>query len=114
MGIAVLKIGIFWQKKGFHIDHFAPQSKFPSQPCRIHDYSNLVYSCPVCNIAKSNAWASDDIDVPILNGKGFIDPSAPDYENHFYRTADGRIRYKEGESVAEYMHGQIEILFAAS
>lgn len=98
----------FWQGKGFHIDHFAPLSKFASQPRRVHDYSNLVYSCPACNIAKSNAWPSDDIDVPTLNDEGFINPSGSDYENYFYRTGEGKICYTAGEPVAEYMHGQMK------
>ncbi len=106
-GYCGVKDRYFWQGKGFHIDHFAPLSKFKSQPRVVNDYSNLVYSCPVCNIAKSNAWPSNDIDVPILNGEGFIDPSGPNYENYFYRTSEGKIRYKEGESVAEYMHRQL-------
>src|SRR5271154_2101665 len=43
--------------KNFHIDHFAPKEKFPQLKTV---YSNLIYSCPSCNIAKSDFWPSTD------------------------------------------------------
>ena len=39
--------------RGYHIDHFAPKSIFPELKT---EYSNLVYSCSYCNIAKSDKW----------------------------------------------------------
>jgi uncharacterized protein (TIGR02646 family) len=66
-------------KRGFHIDHFKPKSKFDDLKTT---YSNLVYSCPYCNIAKSNKWK------PRV---GFIDPCSAEYENHLLRDERGRI-----------------------
>jgi uncharacterized protein (TIGR02646 family) len=80
----------------FEIDHFIPQNKDKKPFLTIKsntDYSNLVYSCKACNNAKSNKWPTNDENVPNRNDEGFIDPCNDDYNNHFGRTADGRITY---------------------
>jgi len=68
----------------YHIDHFKPHSiaRFTSLK---HTYSNLVYSCPFCNIAKSNKWEDYN---------GFIDPCDDEYDEHLKRENDGKITYK--------------------
>lgn len=80
----------FWlgSSNSFQIDHFAPQSLFPEI---IHDYRNLVYSCPYCNRSKSDKWISDDAKVNIINDEGFYDPCCDEYEQQFKRDTSGRI-----------------------
>lgn len=77
--------------RGYQIDHFAPQFQFPEW--RTH-YGNLVYSCPICNRAKSNKWIGDDKSIPNNGNEGFVDPCDPDYENHLDRDQHGRFLAK--------------------
>ncbi len=72
----------------FHIDHFAPKARFPELAI---EYSNLVYSCRICNISKSNHWVGVDSSVPNDGERGFIDPCASEYDANIGRTSDGRI-----------------------
>ncbi len=74
--------------KIFHIDHFAPKKKFPSLKTV---YSNLIYSCPSCNNAKSNTWPSNDPTVNIVGDKGFLNPVTDDLNGHFIRDDFGNI-----------------------
>lgn len=74
--------------KSFHIDHFAPQVPFDHLEC---SYSNLIYSCPSCNSAKSNKWAMPT-ESPSHDGiKGYIDPCTTDYDEHLGRNLKGVI-----------------------
>ena len=73
---------------GAHIDHFAPQSKFPALA---NCYENLVYACSFCNRAKSNKWVGDDPEVPNDGNKGFVDPCDAEFDNHLGRSEEGRI-----------------------
>ncbi len=84
--------------KHYHIDHFAPKSLFPDLETK---YDNLVYSCPLCNLAKSDKWISDDHKKNIINGEGFLDPCEEDYNAHFKRDNKGYILGVSTE--AEYM-----------
>ncbi len=98
----------FGHRDGFHIDHFAPKSKFPALEC---DYNNLIYSCPICNKAKSDDWCSSDAKVCYLNGKGFINPRDSTYDDIFYRDTYGRICVSENHpnySVGIYMHKRLK------
>lgn len=95
----------FGEKFGFHIDHFAPKSKFPHLK---DEYSNLIYSCPVCNCAKSNDWCGDDEHSPIKDNSGYVDPCDPGYDELFYRNELGKICAAEGSCVAEYMHKKLK------
>jgi len=81
----------------FEIDHFIPQLKDKKPFLTIKtntDYSNLVYSCKSCNNAKRNKWPTNDQNIPNRNDEGFVDPCDDDYNNHFERTATGKIVYK--------------------
>ncbi|CAC9538139.1 hypothetical protein [uncultured Gammaproteobacteria bacterium] len=69
----------YGQTISYHIDHFKPKSKFPDLET---NYSNLVYSCPYCNGAKSDKWQEVD---------GFIDPCDNEYDKHLERTDKGKI-----------------------
>jgi uncharacterized protein (TIGR02646 family) len=89
---------------GYHIDHFAPKSRFPNLSST---YVNLVYSCPYCNIAKSNKWIGDDFTIPHNGTEGFVDPCSDDYDTHLERDAEGIIRHKS--PVGEYMIKQLKL-----
>ena len=72
----------------FHIDHFAPKSRFPNLTCT---YTNLVYACRFCNTHKSNKWTGVDATTHHDGSVGFIDPCSGDYDAHLNRDASGRI-----------------------
>lgn len=72
----------------FHIDHFAPKSRFPSLAV---SYGNLVYACRYCNVSKSDHWIGEDAAVHHDGKRGFVDPCSEDYEKHLERLASGRI-----------------------
>jgi 5-methylcytosine-specific restriction endonuclease McrA len=74
--------------KSFHIDHFAPEKKFPTLKSV---YSNLIYACPPCNGAKSDKWPSDDPAINIVGDEGFLNPVSDDLNNHFTRDDFGNI-----------------------
>ena len=83
----------------FHIDHFAPKSKFDK---RKDDYSNLVLSCPQCNRHKSNKWVTDDAYISIKDNEGFVDPATEEYDKHLHRDENGKII--ANTKVGEYMY----------
>ncbi len=72
------------------MEHFAPKDRFPNLE---FTYDNLLYSCPYCNIAKSNKWVGNDASENIVGQQGFIDPCTPEYNNHLKRNDDGSIGY---------------------
>ena len=74
--------------KSFHIDHFAPEKKFPDLKAT---YSNLIYACPSCNGAKSDKWPSNDPTKNIVDDKGFLNPLTDDLNSHFSRDDFGKI-----------------------
>lgn len=74
--------------KNFHIDHFAPKTKFPDLKCT---YTNLIYACPSCNSAKSDTWPSSSADENIVDEKGFLNPVSDDLNEHFERDDLGNI-----------------------
>lgn len=75
-------------KNAFEIDHFVPQ-KYDKG--RVNDYTNLVYSCYMCNRKKSSKWPSKDGKIQFAGKKGFIDPTTEDYDKHMERGIDGII-----------------------
>lgn len=90
--------------RGFHIDHFAPKSLFEHLES---DYSNLVYSCPFCNIAKSNGWLSDSEHVSVVNEKGYIDPCCDEFDSHLRRAYNGQIVAKS--KTGQYMYDNLKL-----
>jgi len=88
----------------YHVEHFAPKEKFPELE---YDYNNLLYSCPYCNISKSNKWISNDASVCVENDKGFVDPCTDDYYNHLKRERNGRI--VPCTKLGEYMHNELKL-----
>lgn len=73
--------------RGYQIDHFKPHSIARFLALK-EEYSNLVYSCPFCNRAKSNKWEDNN---------GFIDPCDAEYDNHLERNSRGQIKAKTGQ-----------------
>jgi len=78
--------------RGYQIDHFKPHSITRFSALK-EEYSNLVYSCPFCNRAKSNKWEDTD---------GFIDPCDEEYDNHLERNDRGQI--KATSERGKYIH----------
>lgn len=80
----------------YEIDHFIPQKRNGKPFLTIKsstDYSNLVYACRSYNNAKRNKWPTNDQNIPNTNNEGFVDPCDDDYNNHFERTTNGKIKY---------------------
>lgn len=75
-------------QRGYHIDHFAPKKKFEHLT---HSYHNLVYSCPICNLGKSDHWPGDDPTISYVADVGFVDPCLPAYPEHLARNQAGQI-----------------------
>jgi len=78
--------------RGYQIDHFKPHSIVRFKVLK-EEYSNLVYSCPFCNRAKSNKWEDTN---------GFIDPCDVKYNNHLERNSRGQIKSKSEQG--NYIH----------
>lgn len=74
----------------YHVEHFAPKEKFKHLE---FTYDNLLYSCPYCNISKSNKWVSEDPMVNCIEDKGFLDPCGDEYYKHLARDTSGKIVY---------------------
>lgn len=72
----------------YHVEHFAPKEKFKHLE---FIYDNLLYSCPYCNISKSNKWTGKTPDENIVDEKGFIDPCTDEYYLHLKRDEKGNI-----------------------
>jgi len=87
-------------KNAFEIDHFVPKKYAKS---RENDYSNLVYSCYVCNRKKASKWPSENMEVQFIEEKGFVDPATDEYDKHMERKPDGTIlgKTKTGKYMAE-------------
>lgn len=91
-------------RSGFHIDHFAPKSRFSSLR---NEYGNLVYSCPICNIGKSDDWPTEDSSKSYHNDIGYIDPCSVDYDAHLARDVSGKIIHLT--PLGKYIHGRMKL-----
>lgn len=91
-------------KEDFQIDHFVPQKV---DPTRTNDYSNLVYSCRICNRNKWHKWPTDNKDKPNDGKIGFVDPVSEEFDEHLYRDDDGDIKY--ASSIGKYMYDELKI-----
>lgn len=87
-------------RNAFEIDHFVPKKYDKS---RKNDYSNLVYSCYVCNRKKSSKWPSGNAKIQFVNENGFVDPALREYDKHLERKSDGSIygKTKTGKYMEE-------------
>ncbi len=75
----------------FEVDHFIPRDIFKDYRMDLDtDYTNLVYSCKKCNIAKRHQF-SGDIHSECPTNELFYDPALVDYNTIFYRNELGAI-----------------------
>lgn len=88
----------------YHVEHFAPKDKFPELK---YIYDNLLYSCPYCNISKSNKWPSNNSSANIVNDIGFIDPCCADYYKHLARNKNGSIVFLS--ELGKYMYFELKL-----
>lgn len=68
----------FGGERNFHVEHFRPKSKFPDLE---DDYTNLFFSCSICNIFKGSDWPSEPCDK--YNLAAYIDPAKHNYNSIF-------------------------------
>lgn len=89
----------FWfgGSNNFHIDHFIPWKKHPSNPNLKTDYNNLVYCCSYVNILKSDDEAA------------YLDPCKIDYNEHFSRDTFGNIEPNKSSPAAMYMYEKLKL-----
>jgi len=88
----------------YHVEHFAPKERFPHLE---FTYENLLYSCPYCNISKSNKWVGKDENENIVGEQGFVDPCTPEYNMHLQRNSDGSIGYLT--PIGEYIYSELKL-----
>ena len=73
--------GVFESENGsasnFEIDHYAPKKKFPQLSS---NYSNLFYSCGICNRLKGDYWPAE---VDVQQGAVILNPVDFDLDDHF-------------------------------
>jgi hypothetical protein len=91
----------------FHIDHFAPKSRFAVLE---NDYKNLVYACSFCNRFKSDDWPSNDQTISYIGDIGYVDPCSEKYVTLYYRDPFGNI--KSNNELAKYMHKKLQLFLA--
>lgn len=90
--------------RNYHIDHFAPKSKFE----HLKDYyGNFVYSCPYCNLAKSNKWVGSTAEENVIGEQGFINPCNEKYAKHIKRADNGQIVYIT--PLGKYMYNELKL-----
>ena len=70
-------------EENFELDHFKPKSKFPELTTK---FSNIYYSCSVCNWYKGNIWPSQEL---IEQGQEFIDYCKTNFSTHFIEQDNG-------------------------
>lgn len=89
----------------FEIDHFIPRKAFQKErPELENEYSNLIYSCKKCNVAKSSKYKGD-IHAANPTNELFYDPAVVDYNTIFYRDRHGAIASddKKGKEMIQYL-----------
>ncbi len=64
-------------EESFELDHYKPRSKYPEL---VHQYTNIYYSCHVCNQRKWSHWPSDELD---SKGYRFVDTCKENFSTHF-------------------------------
>jgi HNH endonuclease domain-containing protein len=79
----------FFRETYYEIDHFVPKECLRS--ISLSEYTNLVYSCRLCNNHKRKKWPTQDEKIHNDGAQGFIDPCDTSYANQFERLIDGTI-----------------------
>lgn len=76
----------------YHIDHFIPRAEFSGVKDYLNSmYDNLMWSCPKCNLAKSNKYEGNLSDTDQIENLRFYNPVETDYNDIFYRNELGAI-----------------------
>jgi hypothetical protein len=70
-------------EENFELDHFRPQSVFPSSA---NDFYNLYYSCHPCNRIKRDKWPSERLR---QFGVGIVDLCVDEFATHFRPQRNG-------------------------
>lgn len=90
----------------FQIDHVKPKSDSRFITLE-NDYSNLVYSCPDCNLMKKASWPSDD---PIVDGRGWLDPEQYDYEDFYtIQVTDKNIKIIASKPLGKWLINELAL-----
>jgi hypothetical protein len=66
-------------QENFELDHFKPKSKSEFQDL-VHQYTNIYYSCHVCNQKKWSHWPSEEV---YSKGYRFVDTCKENFSAHF-------------------------------
>jgi hypothetical protein len=90
--------------RNYHVEHYRPKSKFAALQ---DDYSNLFYSCAICNVFKGNDWIDPPVNPNAYSTPFYPDPSLIDYGQLL------RVDAVSKRVVSEYITGRylIERLF---
>ncbi len=76
----------------FHVEHFIPVKAFKGKRDSLNtDYANLMWSCPKCNLSKSDKYKGDLIGNSQIENELFYNPEVTDYNDIFYRNEFGAI-----------------------
>jgi len=95
--------------RNYVIDHFIPQKPNGwTHTIQPNQYSNLIYSCPFCNGAKSNKWPTGVANLANDGVSGFIKPTKKMYANAFRRGDDGSIIVHNNHPIGIYIHKELE------
>ena len=83
----------------FHIDHFIPRKVFENgRPDLETEYSNLIWSCPKCNIAKGSQFQGS-LEQGSEANELFYKPDKTDFNSIFYRNEYGGIGSSDGKGI---------------
>lgn len=96
-----------WKETFYEVDHFVPVVILKT--IAKNDYKNLVYSCRSCNNSKRKHWIGSNEKIHNNGKEGFIDPCDKKYAKLFHRNQDGAIKYKVGNSLAEWMYKKLKL-----
>ncbi|MEK4487653.1 HNH endonuclease [Psychrobacillus sp. FSL H8-0484] len=88
----------------YHVEHFAPKDKFKELE---FTYENLLYSCPYCNISKSNKWVGSTFKENVVGEQGFVDPCTDEYYIHLGRDEHGNIVYRT--LLGQYIYEELKL-----
>lgn len=86
-------------RSNFELDHFKPKSKFPALE---KEYTNICYSCHVCNNKKRAKWPSSKL---LAQGRRFIDYCSEDFSTHFTEGED--CSWNPLTPAAEYVEAEL-------
>jgi hypothetical protein len=90
-------------RDNFELDHFCPKSKEQFADL-IDEYTNIYYSCHVCNHYKGATWPSAEL---LDRGFRFIDTCREDFSTHFITDPTGY--WKPITTAAQYTEKRLRL-----